>query len=179
MGIDLNVNGVLNWMLFIAIVVIIGNIILSGLVVFFERRNPASTWAWLLVLLFVPVLGFAVYMIFGRNSKREKMFRQKEQYDQEVYYKYLFQNVASAENIRDQKRYIENKGTLVEAEYVTDLAHLHLNSGNWMTFNNKVTYFNNGRDKFEALVRDIRRAKKFIHLEYYIWRGARLGTRLV
>lgn len=179
MGIDLNVNGVLNWMLFIAIVVIIGNIILSGLVVFFERRNPASTWAWLLVLLFVPVLGFAVYMIFGRNSKREKMFRQKEQYDQEVYYKYLFQNVASAENIRDQKRYIENKGTLVEAEYVTDLAHLHLNSGNWMTFNNKVTYFNNGRDKFEALVRDIRRAKKFIHLEYYIWRGDRLGTRLV
>ena len=67
----------------------------------------------------------------------------------------------------------------MEAEYLTDLAYLHLNSGNWMTFNNKVEYFNNGKDKFEALVQDIRRAKKFIHMEYYIWRGDRLGTRLV
>ena len=67
----------------------------------------------------------------------------------------------------------------MDAEYLTDLAYLHLNSGNWMTFNNKVTRFITGADKFEALVRDIRQAKEFIHLEYYIWRGDKLGTRLV
>ena len=171
-------NSILFWIALFALIVLIVNVILSGLVVFFERRNPASTWAWLLVLLFVPILGFVAYMIFGRNSKREKMFQKKEKYDQEVYYKYLLRDVHSAENIRDQKRYIENKGTLVEAAYLTDLAHMHLNSGNWMTFNNTVEYFNNGKDKFEALVQDIRNAKKFIHLEYYIWRGDRLGTRL-
>lgn len=70
-------------------------------------------------------------------------------------------------------------GRLVDAEYLTDLAYLHLNSGNWMTFNNKVTRFITGADKFEALVRDIRQAKEFIHLEYYIWRGDKLGARLV
>ena len=172
-------GGVLSWITLIALIVLVVNVILSGLVVFFERRNPASTWAWLLVLLFIPILGFIVYMIFGRNSKREKMFREKEKYDQEVYYKYLFHDVHSAEKVKLQKEFIENKGKLVDAEYVTDLAHLHLNSGNWMTFNNTVEYFNNGKDKFEALVQDIRNAKKFIHLEYYIWRGDRLGTRLV
>ena len=118
-------------------------------------------------------------MVFGRNSKREKMFREKEKYDQEVYYKYLFQDVHSAEEITEQKAFIENKGKLPHAEYVTDLAHLHLNSGNWITFNNKIEYFNNGKDKFEALVQDIRNAKEYIHLEYYIWRGDRLGSRLL
>lgn len=172
-------GGVLNWITLIALIVLVANVILSGLVVFFERRNPASTWAWLLVLLFIPILGFIVYMIFGRNSKREKMFREKEKYDQEVYYKYLFHDVHSAEKVKLQKELIENKGKLVDAEYVTDLAHLHLNSGNWMTFNNQVEYFNNGKEKFESLVQDIRNAKKFIHLEYYIWRGDRLGIRLV
>ena len=73
----------------------------------------------------------------------------------------------------------KNKGKLSHAEYVTDLAHLHLNSGNWITFNNKIEYFNNGKDKFEALVQDIRNAKEYIHLEYYIWRGDRLGSRLL
>lgn len=172
-------DGVLSWITLIALIVLVINVVLSGLVVFFERRNPASTWAWLLVLLFIPIFGFIVYMIFGRNSKREKMFREKEKYDQEVYYKYLFHDVHSAEKVVQQKAFLENKGKLVEADYVTDLAHLHLNSGNWMTFNNQVEYFNNGKEKFEALVRDIRNAKKFIHLEYYIWRGDRLGTRLV
>lgn len=107
------------------------------------------------------------------------MFREKEKYDQEVYYKYLFQDVHSAEEITEQKAFIENKGKLSHAEYVTDLAHLHLNSGNWITFNNKIEYFNNGKDKFEALVQDIRNAKEYIHLEYYIWRGDRLGSRLL
>lgn len=169
---------IVSWFSFFLLALLIFNVVLSGLVVFFERRNPASTWAWLLVLLFIPVLGFIAYMIFGRNSNREKMFREKAQYDKEVYYKYLLHDVHSAEQIKRQKEFIE-KGALVEEEYLTDLAQLHLNSGNWMTFNNQVEYFNSGKEKFEALVQDIRNAKKFIHLEYYIWRGDRLGTRLV
>ena len=164
---------------YIAIGILVINVILAGFVVFFERRNPASSWAWLLVLLFIPVFGFVIYMIFGRNSKREKMFRVKEEYDREVYYKYLLQDERCVGRVKAQKEIIEKGGRLVDAEYLTDLAYLHLNSGNWMTFNNKVTRFITGADKFEALVRDIRQAKEYIHLEYYIWRGDKLGTRLV
>ncbi len=172
-------NDVLTGITFFALFVLFANIILAGIVVFFERRNPSSTWAWLLVLFFIPILGFFVYMVFGKNGKREKMFLKKSNYDQEVYYKYLFQDVHSAEKIQQQKQFITERGKLVDAEYLNDLAHLHLNSGNWMTFNNKVDYFNNGKDKFDTLVKDIRQAKKFIHLEYYIWRGDDLGKHLV
>ena len=168
-------DGFLNWLILIGGIVLVGNIILSSLIVFFERRNPSSTWAWLLVLLFTPVLGFIVYMVFGRNSKREKMFRQKELYDRSVYHN----DVDSVRKNREQKKKLRNKEQLIGNEYVTDLIHMNLNSGSWITFNNKIDYFNNGKDKFDALIEDIRNAKKHIHLEYYIWRGDELGKRLV
>ncbi|KXL52020.1 major cardiolipin synthase ClsA [Anaerotignum neopropionicum] len=170
---------VLTVVAYLILLILVINVLLAGLMVFFERRNPASTWAWLLVLFFIPIFGFLSYLIFGKNGKREKMFCEKEVYDQKVYYKYLFHDRHCIEKIQRQKALIESRGRLVEAEYLTDLAYLHLNSGNWMTFNNKVTVFSAGKDKFEALVRDIRKAKKFIHLEYYIWRGDKLGARLV
>lgn len=160
-------------------VILFANIILAGFVVFFERRNPSSTWAWLLVLVFIPVFGFLVYLVFGKDGKQERMFREKSIRDQEIYYKYLFHDVHSAEKIRQQKEWILHRRSLADADYLNDMVQLHLNSGNWVTFNNEVDYFNNGEDKFDALIADIRRAKKFIHLEYYIWRGDGLGRRLV
>lgn len=168
-------DGILNWLMLFAFIILVGNIILSGLVVFFERRNPSSTWAWLLVLLFIPVLGFVVYMVFGRNSRREKMFLEKEEYDRSVYHN----DVESVRKNREQKAIIRNNGQLTESQHITDLIHLHLNSGSWMTFNNEIEYLNNGKDKFDTLINDIRNAKKHIHLEYYIWRGDGLGARLV
>ncbi len=163
---------------FLAFVLVI-NVILAGFVVFFERRNPASSWAWLLVLLFIPFFGFLIYMIFGRNSKREKMFQEKAVYDRDVYYSYLLHDERSVGHVQEQKSIIEHGGSLHDLDYLSDLAYLHINSGNWLTLNNKVTRFINGNDKFEALIDDIRNAKEFIHLEYYIWRGDKLGQRLV
>ena len=163
---------------FLAFILVI-NVILAGFVVFFERRNPASTWAWLLVLLFIPFFGFLIYMIFGRNSKREKMFQEKAVYDRDVYYNYLLHDERSVGHVQEQKSIIEHGGSLHNLDYLSDLAYLHINSGNWLTLNNKVTRFVTGNEKFETLIQDIRNAKEFIHLEYYIWRGDELGKRLV
>ena len=37
------------------------NCIFAVVIVFFQRKNSASVWAWLLVLYFIPVLGFVFY----------------------------------------------------------------------------------------------------------------------
>ena len=34
-----------SWILLFIVILLVANVILSGFVVFFERRNPASTWA--------------------------------------------------------------------------------------------------------------------------------------
>ena len=43
------------------------NILLSLLIIFFQRRSPQTVWTWLLVLYFIPILGFVLYLIIGQD----------------------------------------------------------------------------------------------------------------
>ena len=54
------------------------NVIFSFLIIFFQRRNPTTVWAWLLLLYFVPILGFVLYLILGQNFRKDRMFKMKE-----------------------------------------------------------------------------------------------------
>ena len=57
------------------------NAILAIVIVFFQRRDPKTVWTWLLVLYFIPVLGFILYLFLGQNLHKRKMFRMKEMED--------------------------------------------------------------------------------------------------
>ncbi len=50
------------------------NFIFAAVVIFMERRDAGSTWAWLLVLLYIPFLGFILYLVFGQNLSRKRLF---------------------------------------------------------------------------------------------------------
>ena len=50
------------------------NMLLAIIIVFFERRDPKTIWTWLLVLYFLPVLGFLIYLLFGQDMRRSKRF---------------------------------------------------------------------------------------------------------
>ena len=51
--------------------IILGIIVINELAaiftVFRERRDIAATWAWLLVLTLIPVIGFIIYAFLGRK----------------------------------------------------------------------------------------------------------------
>ena len=42
--------------------ILILNILLSFVIVFRERKETAQTWAGLLVLMFIPIVGFILYI---------------------------------------------------------------------------------------------------------------------
>ena len=54
------------------------NLILSVIIVFFQRRDPKAVWTWLLVLYFIPILGFVLYLVICQDMHKSKMFRVKE-----------------------------------------------------------------------------------------------------
>ena len=54
------------------------NIILSILIIFFQRRNPTAVWTWLLVLYFIPIVGFLLYLVVGQDYRKSRMFKMKE-----------------------------------------------------------------------------------------------------
>jgi cardiolipin synthase len=45
--------------------------------VIMDNRQPAKTMAWALVILFVPFVGFTLYLFFGINTRKERMANQR------------------------------------------------------------------------------------------------------
>ena len=55
-------------------IIIITNTILAFYVVFHRRRSVSTTWAWLIILLVLPVVGITLYAFFGRGISQENIF---------------------------------------------------------------------------------------------------------
>jgi len=164
MGISDTVLWLMNHILFI-------NILLAILIVFFERRNPSVTWAWLMILFFVPILGFLLYLFLGQDLRKKKLFALKEEEDQ------IERMVHRQEEILSQKDIELDYPNIKECK---DIIYLHLVGHNALyTQKNNVQIFNNGNDKFKKMIKDIKKAKKFIHIEYYIIRNDWLGRKIV
>lgn len=61
------------WVATVAIIVLVINDAIAVVTVFRQPRDIAATWAWLLVLLLLPVIGFILYWLFGRKLSTKKL----------------------------------------------------------------------------------------------------------
>ena len=136
-----------------------------------ENRSPVRTLAWMLVLSLIPGIGLLFYIYFGMNYRRIKMFSMKGLGD----FKWL-QYMSE-----DQKQRIKKTELLKreDMETVKRLMTLLLNNSKaLLSRNNTVDILNNGEETFKAIFLAISKAKKYIHLEYYIIEKGELGERL-
>lgn len=147
------------------------NIVLAVAVVFLERRNASTTWAWLMILTFLPIIGFILYTVLGQNLRRRKVFT----WDQNVH--------TYVRNEADQQLQRLNSLDMTflpaKVHKYKKLAYMHLNnSQSVFTFGNHIEVFTEGNRKFDALIHDFKSAKKHIHLLYYIIRSDELGMKI-
>lgn len=155
----------------IIISTLIINIFLAIALIFLERRDPTSTWAWLLVLFFIPIFGFLIYLLLGRQLRQKHLFRWEGR------------NKIGIEKLIDyQLDAIENETfefLKTDTEKYGDMIYLHLlNNHSVLTQDNDVEVFTDGRDKFEALLEDLENARDHIHIQYYIFRLDGIGKRI-
>ena len=59
----------------ILITAFILNLIFAFIIIFMERRSAGSIWAWLLVIVFLPIVGFILYLLLGRQIQRKHIFK--------------------------------------------------------------------------------------------------------
>jgi cardiolipin synthase len=59
---------------FVLIAIIVSDLLFAIIIVFFERKSPATVWAWLLVLFFLPVVGFLLYVFLSQNYRKKRCF---------------------------------------------------------------------------------------------------------
>ncbi|MFQ7058853.1 MAG: PLDc N-terminal domain-containing protein, partial [Turicibacter sanguinis] len=57
---------------FLLIIIRLINLFLIGNLIFYKRKEPSLLLAWILVLVFIPVIGFIFYLLFERTPKVSK-----------------------------------------------------------------------------------------------------------
>ena len=136
------------------------NLVLSIVIVFFQRREPRAVWTWLLALNFLPVVGIILYLLIGQDYRKSKMFKIKNVED----------SIRKAA-IKQEKFFANNDRVLNDPytkDYQRQMQYNLMSGGSLMTMKNTLKIFNDGNDKFDALIEDIKNAEEYIHLQYYI-----------
>ncbi len=147
------------------------SILVVVIMIVLENRSPLKTISWVLVLLLLPGLGFIFYIFFGQNFRKEKIIARK--------------------GLRNHHRlnYLAHSQItqLADGQYGEDdiareptgIVRLLLNnSSSVITSGNEVTFLHNGTEKFKALINELKKAKHFIHLEYYIFAEDNIGNQV-
>jgi cardiolipin synthase len=156
-------------LLIIAIVVL--NICFAISIVFFERKTPEIALAWLTVLVFIPVLGFLLYIVFGRNFYRTRLFKIKAEDEKKVQ-----DQVAS--QLKDVTRIEEQEDNERYNRFLRVIRMLLVSNNAIVTRDNTIEIYTNGIDKFKALFAAIEKATEFIHVQYFYIAPDGMGTEL-
>ncbi|MCE5338772.1 MAG: cardiolipin synthase [Methanomicrobiaceae archaeon] len=158
---------------FLPAIILILNSIFAVTVVFFERRNPTAALAWLVVLFSLPSVGFVLYLLFGQNYTRQRMFVIKEKEDR----RFLLE--AFEEQHREFTGHRYRFTTPEAAEFRDTIVLLLRNNRAFLTEENRVDLYTRGDEKFGALFAAIRGARDHIHLEYFILNNDELGRAVI
>ena len=158
----------IEWIDRFALFFLLVNIILAARIVYKEKKSPVSTWAWMLILLLLPLIGFFIYWIFGRDlhHKNKKTHTPK-----------------TREMVQEQLASLQKENWLTGSDILgkyKDLIYMQLNHDQApLVQHNETKLYTDGKKKFDDLFEDIRKAEDHIHLQYYIIRGDNLAHRLI
>ncbi|MGL5416298.1 MAG: cardiolipin synthase [Clostridium sp.] len=153
--------------LVIEIILFILNLIFAGIVIFVERKNSTTTLAWILVFIILPYIGFIIYLLVGQNFSGRKLFKAKATIDE---YKTKFFKENKPNNIKSE---------LIDNKYLDLIRMNYNNCDSRYIEDNEVDIFVTGKDKFDSLLKDLRNAKKYIHIDYYIFRKDGIGSQII
>lgn len=131
-------------------------------VVIMENRNPLKTISWVLVLLLLPLVGLAIYYFFGEDNRKKRLISHK------MYKKFSSISVGR-KDLQEHDPPVEYAG----------LVHL-LNraKGAPLYGGSSVEFYSDGKEKFEALFKEIDKAEKHIHIQYYIFLDDEIGQKM-
>lgn len=141
------------------------------LIILLDNRNPIKTISWIMVLVLLPFLGIILYIYFGRNYRKMKIFTKKELIDAGSFHK------ASARYELDLEKLHQYASHRVCTK-LNLMKLLYNNSKATLTINNQVRVMNNGQETFDRIIEAVSSAKHHIHLEYYIIEDDTIGNKI-
>lgn len=150
-------------------IIIITNTILAFYVVFHRRRSVSTTWAWLIILLVLPVVGITLYAFFGRGISQENIFAINKQ-------KHI--------GLRNVQKSIAKAPKNTSPSDTSKAGNIAINFFNHqqeapLTKNNQVKLYTEGETFFHDMLKDMVRAKEIINVEFYTFYSDNIGNRVL
>lgn len=160
MGWELIVHNILMTVLGLAYLVWVAGTVL---VVVLDNRNPVRAMAWVVVLIFLPIVGLVLYFFFGRNTRRERLISRK---------------AARMISRKSLQAFVRQDSFATPPEYDT-LIRLFRSLNKALPFDgNTADIYTDGYSMIQALMHDMAQARHHIHLEFYIFDDDAVGRLL-
>lgn len=119
-----------------------------------EKMDAGFKITWIILILAFPIFGISIYLLFGNSKKVDFKIRKYRRIQNKTKYQYQEPMIYSMEKLsnpllKKQASYLNNVGYTMYQNTLTD-------------------YYPLGEDFKNALVAELKKANKFIFLEYYI-----------
>ncbi len=146
-------------------------VIFVAFLIILENRNPEKTISWILVLILLPFVGIIIYLFFGQQYRKTKMYSRKGLKDLEKLRNLTMEQLDNLpeESYRFSKK-LQSKRRLINL--------MLSNSNAILTNDNEIQVLRNGEETFPEIFKTIEQAKHHIHLEYYIIEDDKIGNYL-
>lgn len=149
---------------------LIGIIFLAGKIIM-DTKNTSKTLAYLMLIIFLPVLGIIIYFVFGVNYRKNKFYTFKIERNEQVYQ--TVSNYIRETHYKTMENHKEDIDQfLTTINFLYNAGHSPLSQGNY------AEVLVNGEGKFEKVFEVLEKAVHHIHLEYYIYDNDGIGNRL-
>ena len=118
-----------------------------------SNDNPDYKIAWLFFVVTLPLVGLMLYLIFHKRTLPKRTFKKLAYFKNS--YSYNDQNTLDSLNK-------ENDLIATHAKCLCKISNAHLYQ------NTKLTYYSLGESMHKAILEELKKAEKFILLEYFI-----------
>lgn len=154
------------------IILTIANIITAVAAIIMERRNPAVSIAWVMVIFMLPVAGIILFFLLSQNISARKLYRLSEFEEQKI-----------DSSLKNQIKEIK-EGTYSfaakEGRLWQDMIHLNQLYGRaYYSQNNKVDILTDGNQMFDVLYNDIKNARETINVMFFIVKNDETGRQFI
>jgi len=118
-----------------------------------NNRKPSSAMAWLLLILLIPFVGFAVFLVLGRTQIGRRRHEKQAEVNELIRHR-----TAKAVALRD-----------LGPSYLDSVTTLNRNLGAFPAAQgNDVTFYADYRESIDAMTAAVERAQHYVHAQFYI-----------
>ena len=122
-----------------------------------NKENPQLKIPWMIFVLVFPIPGVISYLLYSNQTLSKKVTKKLKRIEQEIIPFIDTNDLEFPKDIQSQMTYITNTSKFKP------------------TMNNDVKYFSSGEMMYESILKDLKEAKEFIFLEFFIlYKGSML-----